>query len=204
MGTTGVLSRGNRLRALTVLTALLALAAYVPALGWPARYHEFTAGLAWGMGAALLVVAALHWWRPQWLPDESDNRQRQLARRYLRDAAPGLLIYLALLLAAPWLAAHPQPAWLLFVLSLLPLFALGWTLRAAWRYLAEADELQRKIELESWAIAALVVAELYFGAWVMQRFGLIHLDAEAAMAWVFACIMAVRLGASVWLRRKYQ
>ncbi len=59
MGTTGVLSRGNRLRALTVLTALLALAAYVPALGWPARYHEFTAGLAWGMGAALLVVAAL-------------------------------------------------------------------------------------------------------------------------------------------------
>lgn len=199
-----MLSRGNRLRALTVFTVLSALAAYVPALGWPTRYHDFIAGLAWGMGGALVLVAALHWWRPQWLPDEEDRRQRQLGRRYLRDASPGLLIYLVLLLAAPWMAAHPQPTWLLFLLCLLPLFALAWTLRAAMRYLRDADELQRKIELESWAIAALVVAELYFGAWVMQRFGLIHLDAEAAMAWVFACIMGVRLGASVWLRRKYQ
>ena len=204
MATTSVLSRGNRLRALTVIAAVLALAAYVPALGWPTRYHEFTAGLAWGMGGALLLVGALHWWRPQWLPDEEDSRQRQLGLRYLRDAAPGLLIYLALLLAAPWLAAHPQPSWLLFLLCLLPLFALGCMLRAALRYLAEADELQRKIELESCAIAALVVAQLYFGAWIMQRFGLIHLDADAAMAWVFACIMLVRLAASIWLRRKYQ
>lgn len=200
----GLLACGNRLRGLAAVTVLLAIAAYVPAFGVPARYHDFIAGLTVGMGAALLLCAAVHWWRPQWLPDEDDRHQQALARRYLREAAPGLLVYLLLLCAAPWLARQPQPGWLLLPLCLLPLLALGVLLRAAWRYLQEADELQRKIELESLAIAALVVSQLYFVAWMLQRFGLVHLDAEPALAWVFACIVLVRAVAGMWLRRRYQ
>jgi len=198
------LSRGNRLRGLALLAAAAALAAYLPALGLPPRYQDFTAGLAWGMGVALLLAGALHWWRPQWLPDEDDRRQQQLAHRYLRDAAPGLLIYLALLCAAPWLAAHHPPGWLLLALCLLPLPALLVLLRATLRYLRDADELQRRIELEALAIAALVVSQACFAAWVLHRFGMIHLDTEPALAWVFAGVVLVRLLASVWLRRKYQ
>lgn len=201
---TGLLARGNRLRGLAAITVLLALAAYVPALGLPDRYHAFIAGMSWGMGVALLLASVVHWWRPQWLPDEDDRHQQALGRRYLREAAPGLLIYLLLLCVAPWLARQPQPGWLLLPLCLLPLLALGVLLRAAWRYLQEADELQRKIELESLAIAALVVSQLYFTAWVLQRFGLIHIAAEPALAWVFACIVLVRAVAGMWLRRRYQ
>lgn len=200
----GLLARGNRLRGLAGLTVLLGLAAHVPALGLPARYHDFLSGLTLGMGGALLLCAAIHWWRPQWLPDEDDRHQQALARRYLREAAPGLLIYAVVLCAAPWLADHRPSAWLLAVLCLAPLLALGLLLRAAWRYLQDADELQRKIELESLAIAALVVSQLYFAAWVLQRFGLVRLATEPALAWVFACIVLVRVLASMWLRRRYQ
>lgn len=199
-----LLSRSNRLRGLAVLVALVAAAAYLPALGLPLRYHDFTAGLAWGMGAALLLVCALHTLRPQWLPDESDRLQQQLSRRYLREATPGLLVYLALLILSPWLSTHPHGPWLVALVCVLPLAAIALLLRAALRYLRDADELQRKIELESLAIAALVVPQLYFSAWVLQRFGLIHVEAEPAMSWVFAGILLVRLLASLWLRRRYQ
>jgi len=201
---TGLTARGNRLRGLAVLTTLLALAAYVPALGLPARYHDLTAGLAWGMGVALLLACALHTLRPQWLPDESGRLQQQLSRRYLREAAPGLLVYLALLILSPWLAARPHGAWLVALFCVLPLAATVLLVRAALRYLRDADELQRKIELESLAIAALVVSQLYFSAWVLQRFGLIQVEAEPAMSWVFAAIVLVRAVAGTWLRRRYQ
>ena len=45
------------------------------------------------------------------------------------------------------------PTWLRVLVALLPALLVGWMLRAFVRYVRDSDEMQRRIELESGAIA---------------------------------------------------
>jgi hypothetical protein len=61
-------------------------------------------------------------------------------------------------------------------------------LRAFVRYVRDSDEMQRRIELESGAIAGLLVSATYLAAGFLQSADLIAIPAKVAMLWVFPAL----------------
>lgn len=70
-------------------------------------------------------------------------------------------------------------------------------------HLRQLDELMRKIEMESWALSALVVSQAYFATWVLLKAGLVHVDTGNALLWLGVWLLIVRTGFYVWLMRRY-
>jgi hypothetical protein len=126
-----------------------------------------------------------------------------------RDARVGWLIGIALVLyvltlvLARWAVPQAASPGMVIGLGLLPLLAMALYTTATLLHLRRLDELMRKIEMESWALSALVVSQAYFAAWVLLKAGLIHMDASLALLSLGVWLLLVRTGVYVWLMRRY-
>src|SRR4029079_19647390 len=78
-----------------------------------------------------------------------------------------------------------DPTWLKVVIALFPALLVCWVLRAFVKYVRESDEMQRRIELESGSIAAMLVAAGYLGAGFLQSAKLIDIPSGPALIMVF-------------------
>ena len=198
----------TRILALVATIVITAGLAFIPNQIVPAGQHDFVAGLAVGMSFALALVLLIYMVRPlreRLTSDACDDPQlRALNRRYLREAAPAFGLYLIAVILMRWSADHGQPLWQLALLMLLPLLAIVVIVRAWLHYLRDADELQRRIELESLALAALGVSQLYFAGWFLLQAGLLHLDAADALLWTFVLLVFARVAVRTWLQWKYR
>lgn len=199
-----------RLPLIVVLALGVALLAFVPAL-WPSikpDTRQTLQGMAAGMGSALAVLALVLLVpgarRVYFLLLEAREQSACGDRRVRWLGGAAVALYLSTIVLARW--AVPQvaaaPA-LAATLGLLPLLAMGLFVTATLLRLRQLDELMRKIEVESWALAALLVSQGYFAAWVLLRVGLIHIDAGNALLWLGVWLMVVQLSAYAWLVRKY-
>jgi hypothetical protein len=169
---------------LTGLASLLALALAAAAhLGhWP--ISDWSLGLLTGFGVGGIFAAALLWF----MPDTSDAVPRELSRRYLRDIAPAMVGYVAVMLVWKRLLGAVELPLLRVLIALLPAFLLVWMMRAFVRYVRDCDEMQRRIELESGAVAALVLCTGYMTLGFLQTAALINIPATVAMLWVFPAL----------------
>jgi hypothetical protein len=192
--------------ALIVVTALLAL---VPG-AWPdmgGGHRDTLLGMATGAGTALavllliLAVPAARRTYFQLLEAREHGASRDRRVGWLMGIAAAL--YVATLLLARWAVPQAASPAIVIGLGLLPLLAMGLYTTATLLRLRQLDELMRKIELESWALAALVVAQAYFAAWVLLKAGLIHIDAGNALLWLGVWLLIVRTSFYVWLMRRY-
>ncbi len=196
------------LRMLAVVAMILGAAglAFVPNAILPPELHDFTTGLATGMSVALVAMLVVYLVKPlreRLLTDACEDPHVQaLNQRYLRQVAPAFGLYVLAVIAMRQAVGHAL--WLQVVLVLLPMTAVVLIVRAWRRYLADADELQRRIEIEALALAALLVSQLYLAGWFLLRAGLIHLDAADAMLWVFVLVVLMRAAARLWLQWKYR
>jgi hypothetical protein len=77
-----------------------------------------------------------------------------LKRYYIRSIIP-MLAYIALIIGSHYLAEQVVLPWLKAALALSPLLALAWIFYYYFNYLAECDELERKIEMDAIAISAM-------------------------------------------------
>lgn len=77
-----------------------------------------------------------------------------LKRYYIRSIIP-MLVYIALIIGSHHLAGQVVLPWLKAALALSPLLALAWIFYYYFNYLAECDELERKIEMDAIAISAM-------------------------------------------------
>jgi hypothetical protein len=77
-----------------------------------------------------------------------------LKRYYIRSIIP-MLVYIALIIGSHHLAEQAVLPWLKAALALSPLLALAWIFYYYFNYLAECDELERKIEMDAMAISAM-------------------------------------------------
>ncbi len=146
--------------------------------GW----SGLVAGIVAGAGAGLLFVAALMRWMPA---SFADSATPALKRQYYREFMPPMVAYaLVMLCWRPLLAAVGTP-WLRLLVALLPGVLVLLVIRAMARYVRAADEMQRRIELESVAIAAALVAGGYMTAGFLQLATLIAVPSAVAMVWVF-------------------
>jgi hypothetical protein len=77
-----------------------------------------------------------------------------LKRYYIRSLIP-LLIYTAMIIGSHYLAEQVALPWLKAALAVSPLLPLAWIFYYYFNYLAECDELERKIEMDAIAISAM-------------------------------------------------
>jgi hypothetical protein len=77
-----------------------------------------------------------------------------LKRYYLRTIIP-MLVYIGLIIGSHFLAEQVAQPWLKAALALSPLLPLAWIFYYYFNYLAECDELERKIEMDAIAISAM-------------------------------------------------
>lgn len=80
------------------------------------------------------------------------------ARRYQWNIVVAMLIYMLVVLVCVKLLKHNPPPALRITLALLPAIPVAWVVWSVIWYLRMADELQRRVQLESMSIAAGVTA----------------------------------------------
>ena len=162
----------------------LSLAALAVAAGlWQARVPvgDWVLGLLTGLGVGGIFAAALLWFTP----DMTDAVPKRLTRRYQREVALAMGAYVIVMLFWKRLLNGVDPIWLKWVVALFPALLVCWVMRAFVVYVRDSDEMQRRIELESGAIAALLVSAVYLGLGFLQSAKLVSLDAGVALIMLF-------------------
>ena len=164
---------------------------------WP--IHDQTLGLLTGLGVGLWFAAALLWFSP----DMTDAVPKRLARRYQREMWPAMTAYVLVMLAWRRVLDLADATWLKVLIALFPALLVLWVMRAFVRYVRDSDEMQRRIELESGAVAGLVVSGIYLAAGFLQTAGLIDIPSKVAMIWVFPMLCLVYGIAKIVNARRY-
>jgi uncharacterized membrane protein YidH (DUF202 family) len=113
-------------------------------------------------------------------PVRDDDRLTPPIRRYLRWLVVSMAMYASLLVTSLFaLRAVPAEALVLRaglgLLPVLPLLLLVWAFA---RYIREADEMQRQIELQSVALAAMVTGIGFMVAGFLASAGVFALEGE--------------------------
>ena len=163
--------------------------------GWPSRLH----GFAYGLGFGFVFAAVLLWFTP----DMSDAVPKKLARRYQREVAVAMTIYVVAMLFWKQLLGMVDAVWLKAVVALLPALMVCWVMRAFVRYVRDSDEMQRRIELESIAISAMLLAAVYLGAGFLQSAKLIQVHATLALIGVFPALCLFYGITKIFVSRRY-
>ena len=180
------------------LTALaLAAAGHYLARG---RVPDFVQGLLSGVGVALVLTGLIG----RHLPDAADSSTPALRRRYMREFAPAMAGYTVTILGSIWLLkGHVADPSLRALVALSPVPFVALAMRAMMRYIRDADEMQRRIEVEALSFATALVSLCYFAAGLLQAAKVIDVPASGAMIWVFPMICFVYGIAKVVISRRY-
>ena len=127
-----------------------------------------------------------------------------LRRRYLREFVPAMVAYVLLLVVSILLLRYVEDHALRAVVALLPVVPVALTLRAIMRYIRDADELQRQIELEAVSLAAALVSLLYMAGGFLQLARVIDIPSGVAMIWVFPLLCGTYGLLKAVVARKYR
>lgn len=198
-----------RLPLIAALAAAVAVLALVPGLlpTLSAEGRQTLLGMAAGMGttlAVLLLVLLIPGARRTYFLLLEAREQGACADRRVRwFSGIALALYVLLVLLARWGVPQTASPLQVLVLGALPLLAMGLFVAATVLRLRQLDELMRKLEVESWALAALLVSQGYFAVWLLLRLGLVRIDAGNALLWVGVWLMVVQLVVYTWQLRKY-
>ena len=162
---------------------IAAIALFASAAGLPRvlPVPDTLVGMLYGMGAGCLFGVVFAWLTPA----ACDSATPSLRRRYLREFLPSMAAYVLLVLLSVWLLKRVDTAWLRALVALLPLPPIAFALRAIVRYIRDADELQRRVELEAVAFSSAFGSFAYLTGGFLQAAGVIEVGAANAMLWVF-------------------
>jgi hypothetical protein len=137
------------------------------------------------------------------MPDLSAAVPKKLARRYQREVAIAMSLYVGIMLFWKRLLDAVDATWLRVLVALAPALLVCWVLRAFVVYVNDSDEMQRRIELEAVAVAALLMSAIYLGAGFLQSADLIAVPAKVAMLWVFPSLCLLYGISKVFVARRY-
>ncbi len=173
------MSRSSRNFLLAGALLLLAAVGLPRLLPWPVP--DFVSGLLYGIAAGCGLGALIHWR----MPEPCDTATPALRRRYLREFMPAMALYVVALFASIWLLKRVDHIAVRALVALLPVPPVALAVRAMMRHIRDADELQRRIEVEALAIATACVTLGYLAAGFLQLARVIDVPSSAAMIWVF-------------------
>jgi len=186
--------------------ALYSLAAGLACFGIAAGLHwghvavgDWVLGLVSGIGTGLVFAAVLLWFSP----DMTDAVPKRLTRRYQRNVGIAMGIYVIVMLFWKRLLDGVDATWLKWVIALFPALLVCWVMHAFVSYVRDSDEMQRRIELESGAIAALLVSAVYLGLGFLQSAKLIHMDAGGVLIMLFPAMCFTYGIVKIFVSRRY-
>jgi hypothetical protein len=182
---------------------LLALGPACLALSWLSynvwHFEDHVSGFLAGLGIGAFLGAALLWF----MPDMSGAAPKALTKRYQRHVTVAMSAYVLVMLVWKRLLGAVDATWLKVLIALFPAALVCWVMHAFVQYVRDSDEMQRRIELESGAIAAMLVAAGYLAAGFLQSAKLIDVPAGPALIFVFP-LMCLLYGASkIFVSRRY-
>ena len=128
-------------------------------------------------------------------------------RRELRACFIAALAYLVITWICVWLLKHSlldASIALRVLVSLLPLVSIGFAVRAVVNLVRVGDELQRRIDVEALAIAAVLAGTGYRTLSSPLPDGVVDFSASAAMAWLIPSYGIVSGSARFHAQRGYQ
>jgi len=157
-------------------------------------------GLLYGLACGCILAGLLR----GRLPDPCDTATPALRRRYLREFLPPMAGYLIALVLSLLLLKRIDTEWLRAIVALLPLPPIAFAVRAIVRYIRDADELQRRIELEAVSIATALVSMAYLGGGFLQSAKVVDIPSSVAMIWVFPLVCLVYGLAKIVVLRRYR
>ncbi|MEZ5961913.1 MAG: hypothetical protein R3C30_16045 [Hyphomonadaceae bacterium] len=135
---------------------------------------------------------------------EIEGATKRVARQYFRDMLVACLAYAGVLIVSVFIVRRMDPPqWVAICLALASAAPALLMLRAFLRRLRGLDEFQRRVELESLAVAAAVVGFVTFTYGFLQSFaGLPQID--DALLWVFPALCFAWGLARLFVGRRYQ
>jgi hypothetical protein len=116
---------------------------------------------------------------------------RAVHKRYLREFIPAMSAYVLLIVLYGILMPRTESTLWRIVLAVLPLLPIMLVIRAIVRVIRDQDELERRIDLEAIAIAAMSTGFGYFsyGFLLNANIGL-KVEPAAVAIWVLPCLFA--------------
>jgi cadmium resistance protein CadD (predicted permease) len=116
---------------------------------------------------------------------------REVHKRYLREFLPAMAAYVVLIFLSALVSARVDSVTWRVVLALLPLLPILLAIRAMVRVVRDQDELERRIDLEAFAISAMATGFGFFS------FGLLmganvgwSVSGQVVAIWVMPCLFA--------------
>lgn len=106
---------------------------------------------------------------------------RTLSRQYAREFGSAMLAYLILLPIGMKGLQHVEATWARVAFALLPVLAIAMAGRAVLRFVRGSDELQQRIVLDAFALAALVLCVGSFALGMLVRAGVLAVDPASAL-----------------------
>jgi len=188
--------RRKALWSLALGLAMFALAGLAH-LYW--RPSDYVLGLFCGFGVGFLFAALLLWFSV----DMGDPVPKRLIGRYQREVGVAMGAYVLVMLVWKQLLHAVDATWLRVLIALFPALLVCFVLRAFVRYVRDSDEMQRRIELESGAIAGLLVSALYLALGFLQSAELIDIPSKVAMIWVFPALCMLYGITKLFVSRHY-
>jgi hypothetical protein len=189
--------RRRALWSLALALASLALSAAIWYFGLPVG--DWLRGLLVGMGVGGIVAAAMLWF----MPDMSDAAPKALTRRYQRQVGITMSAYVLVMLVWKRLLDSVDATWLKVIIALFPALLVCWVMRAFVQYVRDSDEMQRRIELESGSIAAMLVAAGYLGAGFLQSAKLVDIPSGPALIMMFPLLCLFYGIVKIFVARRY-
>lgn len=128
-------------------------------------------------------------------------------RHELRGCFFAALAYLATTWISVWLLKYSlgnAPLALRALVSLLPVIPIGFAIRAVVNLVRAGDELQRRIDLEALAIAAVVVGLGCLTLSFLLTADVVNFSARQAMVWVFPAQWIAYVVARTMAQRRYR
>ena len=130
---------------------------------------------------------------------------RSVHRRYLREFLPAMGGYVALVVLYGALAPRLRSLPLRVVLALLPMLPIVLAFRAIVRVIRDQDELERRIDLQAIAVAAMLVGGGFFTLGLLLSAGMWPgMAARDVAFWVMPCLFGSFGIVKLLLRLRYR
>jgi len=109
---------------------------------------------------------------------------RPVARRYMKEFLPAMAAYVVVLMLSVWALRHVEATALRVLLALAPAIPVAAAARAIVRFVRGSDELDRRILLEAFALAALVLTMGAFSLGLLVMADVVRMRAGAVLVWI--------------------
>lgn len=127
--------------------------------------------------------------------------------RRVRGCLIATLAYLATTAISVWLLKHQlagASTVVRAVVSLLPMIAMAFVIREVLHLVRTSDELQRRIDLEALAVAALTVGLGCLSLSLLVAADVLALEGKTVLIWIFPALSVLYVLARIVAQARYQ